>query len=174
MTPCAKSFRTQLAEASEQTSTDARRHLNCPYDLFVSRFGPLNAAQKSGHSLTIRTSCCFCPSTETKLARGENRCGSCVSRIAKGHVQDSRMFRPVPIVESSTDPDQTLNPAGIQSFICGGKTPTLRRSPESIPERESNAAAMATSTGWRLSTQQVLREVLERRAWPEPAARQER
>ena len=38
-------FRTQLAEASEETITGARRHLNRSYDLFVSRFGPLNAAQ---------------------------------------------------------------------------------------------------------------------------------
>jgi N12 class adenine-specific DNA methylase len=38
-------FRTQLAEASEETITEARRHLNRSYDLFVFRFGPLNAAQ---------------------------------------------------------------------------------------------------------------------------------
>ena len=38
-------FRTQLAEAPEETITEARRHLNRSYDLFVSRFGPLNATQ---------------------------------------------------------------------------------------------------------------------------------
>ena len=38
-------FRTQLAEAPEETITAARRHLNRSYDLFVSRFGPLNATQ---------------------------------------------------------------------------------------------------------------------------------
>ena len=37
-------FRTQLAEAPEETITEARRHLNRSYDLFVFRFGPLNAA----------------------------------------------------------------------------------------------------------------------------------
>ena len=38
-------FRTQLAEAPDETITEARRHLNRSYDLFVSRFGPLNATQ---------------------------------------------------------------------------------------------------------------------------------
>ncbi|HXJ42898.1 MAG TPA: hypothetical protein VNH18_26690, partial [Bryobacteraceae bacterium] len=38
-------FRTQLREAPDEIITDARRHLNRSYDLFVSRFGPLNAAQ---------------------------------------------------------------------------------------------------------------------------------
>ena len=38
-------FRTQLQEAPEETITEARRHLNRSYDLFVSRFGPLNAVQ---------------------------------------------------------------------------------------------------------------------------------
>ncbi len=38
-------FRTQLAEAPEEAITAARRHLNRSYDLFVSRFGPLNATQ---------------------------------------------------------------------------------------------------------------------------------
>ena len=38
-------FRTQLAEAPEETIAAARRHLNRSYDLFVSRFGPLNATQ---------------------------------------------------------------------------------------------------------------------------------
>ncbi len=35
-------FRTQLAEASEDAIVEGRRHLNRTYDLFVSRFGPLN------------------------------------------------------------------------------------------------------------------------------------
>lgn len=38
-------FRTQLEERAEPAITDARRHLNRTYDLFVSRFGPLNALQ---------------------------------------------------------------------------------------------------------------------------------
>jgi hypothetical protein len=41
-------FRTQLAEASDETITEARRHLNRSYDQIVSRFGPLNAAQNLG------------------------------------------------------------------------------------------------------------------------------
>jgi len=35
-------FRTQLAEASEDAIVEGRRHLNRTYDLFVSRFGPIN------------------------------------------------------------------------------------------------------------------------------------
>ena len=38
-------FRTQLQEAPEETITEARRLLNRSYDVFVSRFGPLNAIQ---------------------------------------------------------------------------------------------------------------------------------
>jgi N12 class adenine-specific DNA methylase len=38
-------FRTQLADASEEKITEARRQLNRSYDLFASRFGPLNATQ---------------------------------------------------------------------------------------------------------------------------------
>jgi N12 class adenine-specific DNA methylase len=36
-------FRTQLAEAPDESITEARLHLNRSYRLFVSRFGPLNA-----------------------------------------------------------------------------------------------------------------------------------
>lgn len=38
-------FRTQLSDAPEQIIVDARRRLNGAYDLFVSRFGPLNARE---------------------------------------------------------------------------------------------------------------------------------
>jgi N12 class adenine-specific DNA methylase len=38
-------FRTQLADAPDETIVEARRHLNRTYDLFVSRFGPLNAKE---------------------------------------------------------------------------------------------------------------------------------
>src|SRR5262249_44386756 len=38
-------FRTQLQDAPEEAITEARRHMNRSYDLFVSRFGPLNAIQ---------------------------------------------------------------------------------------------------------------------------------
>ena len=38
-------FRTQLADASDETIVEARRHLNRTYDSFVSRFGPLNARE---------------------------------------------------------------------------------------------------------------------------------
>ena len=45
VTPCARSFALNLQEAPEETIIEARRHLNRSYDLFVSRFGPLNAVQ---------------------------------------------------------------------------------------------------------------------------------
>ena len=35
-------FRTQLADAPDESIVKARRHLNQTYDFFVSRFGPLN------------------------------------------------------------------------------------------------------------------------------------
>jgi N12 class adenine-specific DNA methylase len=38
-------FRTQLSEAPDQTIVGARSRLNGVYDLFVSRFGPLNARE---------------------------------------------------------------------------------------------------------------------------------
>ena len=38
-------FRTQLADAPEETITEARRHLNRTYDSFLSRFGPLSAKE---------------------------------------------------------------------------------------------------------------------------------
>jgi N12 class adenine-specific DNA methylase len=38
-------FRTQLADASDETIVKARRHLNQTYDFFVSRLGPLNAKE---------------------------------------------------------------------------------------------------------------------------------
>ena len=38
-------FRTQLADASDETIVEARRHLNRTYDFFTSRFGPLNARE---------------------------------------------------------------------------------------------------------------------------------
>ncbi len=38
-------FRTQLADAPDETIVKARRHLNQTYDFFVSRFGPLNARE---------------------------------------------------------------------------------------------------------------------------------
>jgi len=38
-------FRTQLADAPDETIVEARRHLNRTYDLFVSRFGPLNVKE---------------------------------------------------------------------------------------------------------------------------------
>jgi N12 class adenine-specific DNA methylase len=38
-------FRTQLADAPEESIVKARRHLNQTYDFFVSRFGPLNARE---------------------------------------------------------------------------------------------------------------------------------
>jgi N12 class adenine-specific DNA methylase len=40
-------FRTQLSDASDEAIVDARRHLNRTYDLFVSRFGPLNARENA-------------------------------------------------------------------------------------------------------------------------------
>jgi N12 class adenine-specific DNA methylase len=38
-------FRTQLSDAPDQAIVEARRHLNRTYDLFTSRFGPLNARE---------------------------------------------------------------------------------------------------------------------------------
>ena len=38
-------FRTQLADAAEETIAEARRHLNRTYDSFVARFGPLSARE---------------------------------------------------------------------------------------------------------------------------------
>jgi N12 class adenine-specific DNA methylase len=38
-------FRTQLADAEDETIVEARRHLNRTYDFFTSRFGPLNAKE---------------------------------------------------------------------------------------------------------------------------------
>ena len=38
-------FRTQLADAPDETIVEARRHLNRTYDFFVARFGPLNAKE---------------------------------------------------------------------------------------------------------------------------------
>jgi N12 class adenine-specific DNA methylase len=38
-------FRTQLADEADATIIEARRHLNRTYDLFTSRFGPLNARE---------------------------------------------------------------------------------------------------------------------------------
>jgi N12 class adenine-specific DNA methylase len=38
-------FRTQLADAGDETIVEARRHLNRTYDFFTSRFGPLNAKE---------------------------------------------------------------------------------------------------------------------------------
>src|SRR5262249_32284720 len=38
-------FRTQLVDAPEETISEARRHLNCSYDSFVSRFGALSARE---------------------------------------------------------------------------------------------------------------------------------
>lgn len=38
-------FRTQLEDGSDETIVNARRHLNQTYDLFVSRYGPLNAKE---------------------------------------------------------------------------------------------------------------------------------
>jgi len=40
-----EAFRTQLSEAPDQTIVAARRRLNAEYDLFASRFGPLNARE---------------------------------------------------------------------------------------------------------------------------------
>ena len=38
-------FRTQLSDAADETIVEARRHLNRTYDVFVSRFGPLNSRE---------------------------------------------------------------------------------------------------------------------------------
>jgi N12 class adenine-specific DNA methylase len=38
-------FRTQLSDAPDEAIVEARRHLNRTYDLFASRFGPLNAKE---------------------------------------------------------------------------------------------------------------------------------
>jgi N12 class adenine-specific DNA methylase len=38
-------FRTQFADAPDESIVKARRHLNQTYDFFVSRFGPLNARE---------------------------------------------------------------------------------------------------------------------------------
>ena len=38
-------FRTQLSEAADETIVEARRYLNRTYNLFVSRFGPLNSRE---------------------------------------------------------------------------------------------------------------------------------
>ena len=45
MTRCARSFAHSFRKPPEETITEARRLLNRSYDVFVSRFGPLNAIQ---------------------------------------------------------------------------------------------------------------------------------